>query len=82
MEWSIVLPTCLCNAAQALDAMAKLQANLKQEQVLQSEMSIEVYERVRLQVHFPCEALPFSRCCLFHCIPGVLTAMAMVGQPD
>lgn len=53
MEWSILLPTCLCNAAQALDAMAKLQANLKQEQVLQSEMSIEVYERVRLQVHSP-----------------------------
>lgn len=33
---------------QALDALEKLKANLKQEQVLQSELSIEVFEQVRV----------------------------------
>ena len=38
---------CVCRTRQALDAMEKLQGNLKREQVLQSELSIEVFERVR-----------------------------------
>jgi len=46
------MPQCDANiqvalhTANALDAVAKLQANLKKEQVLQSEMSIEVFERI------------------------------------
>ena len=39
-----------CRCLQALDALEKLQANLKQEQVLQSELSMEVFERVSLRL--------------------------------
>jgi hypothetical protein len=40
------------DSLQALDALEKLHANLKQEQVLQSELSMEVFERVSLFLAF------------------------------
>lgn len=58
--------------AQALDAMAKLQANLKQEQVLQSELTMEFFERVRMPARLSC----------FFDNPGCSLAPSCMMAPD